>query len=159
MEHLCDMMEKLETYANEELSKDKSEICTHELGEVIDMIKDCAEGLYQMSVYDSMKNAEDEEKYYQKHRKNEMYYKQPDNSLMMIESTPYLSDSQRDNISHSLGNTNETKYYTETRVTKVSDLEKYLQELSKDIAEIVKEATPEERAALKQKIIGLQQKI
>lgn len=163
MEHLCDMMKKLETYANEELSKDKSEICTHELGEVVDMIKDCAEGLYQMSVYNSMKEAEEEEKYYQKRRKNEMYYKYPNNSLITIEKSPYLSDAQRENISHTMGDYDETKYYTETRhyehPTKVSELEKYLQELSTDLAEIVKEATPEEKNILKQKIMGLQQKI
>jgi len=62
---LYEMTEKLETFAVEEMSKDKSCINTKELGEVIDMVKDLlearkykAEAKYYSSITDAMEDAE-----------------------------------------------------------------------------------------------------
>lgn len=62
---LYEMTEKLEQFAMEEMSKDKSCINTKELGEVVDMVKDLlqarkykAEAKYYTSITDAMEDAE-----------------------------------------------------------------------------------------------------
>lgn len=58
MEELKKMCEKLEGCAMMELAKDKSEVDTHELGEVFDMIKDIKEAMYYGKIVDAMDNPE-----------------------------------------------------------------------------------------------------
>lgn len=57
------------------------------------------------------------------------------------------------------------KYYMEAKElkhdkkTQMEELEKYMQELSKDITEMISDASPEETTLLKQKLVGLIEKI
>lgn len=70
MQKIYDMCEKLEEYANTELAKTKEEVCTQELSEVVDMIKDlaevkklAAEAHYYDTVIEAMENSEYGEDY------------------------------------------------------------------------------------------------
>jgi hypothetical protein len=45
------------------------------------------------------------------------------------------------------------------KTTQIKELEKYLQELSTDVTELIHEATPEEKAVLQQKVATLASKI
>ena len=62
MHQIKDIMEKLESAVTSEFSKGIDCIDTHEMGEVIDMIKDCSEALYYYSIYEAMKKSEEEKK-------------------------------------------------------------------------------------------------
>ena len=53
----------------------------------------------------------------------------------------------------------ESKELNKDKNTQMKELEKYMRELSQDITEMIKDATPEERAMLHQKIITLAEKI
>lgn len=58
MEELKKMCEKLEGCAMLELAKDKTDVDTHELGEVLDMIKDIKEAMYYGKIVEAMDNPE-----------------------------------------------------------------------------------------------------
>lgn len=53
----------------------------------------------------------------------------------------------------------ESKEMHQSKTTQMRELEKYLQELSSDIVEMIQDASPEEKAFMEQKISALAAKI
>ena len=53
----------------------------------------------------------------------------------------------------------ESKEMHQSKTTQMRELEKYLQELSSDIVEMIQDASPEEKALIEQKISALAAKI
>lgn len=53
----------------------------------------------------------------------------------------------------------ESKEMHQSKTTQMRELEKYLQELSSDIVEMIQDASPEEKAFMEQKISALATKI
>lgn len=147
-----------------------------QLGEAIDMIKDLSEAIYYCTITESMEKADEkmqrpvsEVNYYT----TPVYYRDP-----MREPAQMYYPAQN-------GSTNgNAHYYTEMRrdpregraavrrrmymegkemhnsqPSQLKQLEAYLQELSTDITEMIKDASSQERATLKQKMMTLANKL
>ena len=172
---------------------DISKVDAHELGEVVDMIKDLSEAIYYCTITESMEKSSED-----KGETNINYYTTPTTYNRMMYTDPYR-DMERDGgymyyttggrgQSSGGGNRGGVNYYTEMpgdmwrdpregrspmrrRMymegkemhndpnSQLRELEAYLQELSTDITEMIKDASPEERATLHQKMTMLANKI
>ena len=172
---------------------DISKVDAHELGEVVDMIKDLSEAIYYCTITESMEKSSED-----KGETNINYYTTPTTYNRMMYTDPYR-DMERDGgymyyttggrgQSSGGGNRGGVNYYTEMpgdmwrdpregrspmrrRMymegkemhndpnSQLRELEAYLQELSTDITEMIKDASPEERATLHQKMTTLASKI
>lgn len=122
------------------------EVNTEELGEAIDMIKDLSEAIYYCTITEAMKEKEKENKdiYYYTEREIPMDFardyregRSPMQRRMYIES----------------------KEMHHNRDVQIKELEKYIQELTSDIMEMIKDATPEEKRMLQNKLTALATKI
>ena len=117
------------------------EVCTTELGEVIDMIKDLKEAIYYESVTKAME----------------------DGDSYRVEKSDYHSGESRSEYEgkspHSRHLYMEAKHMNKDKATQLRELEKYMQELSSDITEMIADASPEEKQYLEKKITALASKI
>lgn len=149
---------------------DLSNADTKELAEAIDMIKDLEEAIYYCTVTKAMETGTEwETKKSDHHHENgngRMYY-------------PYPRMYNEDDYENGNGNGKDWDYhdpregkspksrrmYMEARdmkrdkATQLRELEKYMQELSQDITEMIADASPEEKAYLEKKITALASKV
>ena len=166
-----------------------SEVNTKELGEAIDMIKDLEEAIYYATVTEAMNKPGKEwemkkSDHHQENGDSRMYYY----PMMYADGHSRRSDgtSHNDGRNGSTNSTNGRNYYedpTEWRderegrshisrkmymeakdmkrdkATQLRELEKYMQELSQDITEMIADASPEEKQYLEKKITALASKI
>ena len=164
---------------------DLSKVDAKQLGEAVDMIKDLSEAIYYCTITQSMEKSQDKEhgsetniNYYTTPMK--MY---PDRYRDMERTGGYMYYPTDNN-----GGGHGVNYYTEMPMgmmrdprqgrspmrrrmymegkemnndtnSQLRELEAYLQELSSDITEMIKDASPEERATLHQKMTMLANKI
>ena len=140
---------------------DLSEVDTKELGEAIDMIKDLEEAIYYCTVTEAM-NAGDtwEMKKGEHHGEDRMYYGYP----MMYKDRMAPMDETHVDMREGRSHHNrrmymEAKEMKRDKVTQLRELEKYMQELSQDIVEMIEDASPEEKQYLEKKISALASKI
>ena len=142
---------------------------TAELGEAIDMIKDLEEAIYYASIVEAMEEATADEretalmKYYPTRRRRssedmlnrrrydagEMMYYTDDESL--YHKSERVDESKRKYL--------KTKNSSSDKVAQMNSLEKYLQELASDMAEIIDGCTPEEKSLIHKKLVGLTTKL
>ena len=162
------------------------EVDTKELGEAIDMIKDLEEAIYYATITKAMNEPQQygwgEEKdmknghaYYGGGRYPMMYYDggTPNgngNGSSMNGGRSYYSEPW-DNGMEDWGREHEgrsgrsRRQYMESKMThkdktvQMRELEKYMQELSSDILEMIDDASPEEKQYLGKKITGLAEKV
>ena len=157
---------------------DLTSVDAKELGEAVDMIKDLSEAIYYCTITESMEKGDKEkEKYYPVD-----YYRDMDKPYGYM----YYTDSH--GVSHPSANMStgsqgtrnypiELRDYREGRSpmtrktymerkmhgggkeTQMQELEKYMQELSYDITEMIEGASAEEKQMLKTKISALATKI
>ena len=175
MEHLKKIKECMVEEVYEQLNHNLEHVDTHELGEAVDMIKDIAEAMYYCSVVDAMEESQkdkDQERrtvYYTERIYPPMYDgmrgRKPtemndwDTDRTKSEMDSYLRDAREGRS----GMTRRT--YMEGKATKapkekqMKELEQYVQELSVDIAEMIRDATPEEKQMLQKKLTSLATKI
>lgn len=151
-----------------------------ELGEVIDMVKDLEEAMYYCTITEAMKKKEEQPQYnninyYTEPYYDKMYYGgngnggQSNSGGMSYRDgggTGYhdgWSGQMRDSREGRSGPTRrmymEHKSLHADKTTKMKDLEKYMQELTHDMTEMIEDASPEEKQLLQQKISTLAQKI
>lgn len=162
---------------------DISKADAHELGEAVDMIKDLSEAIYYCTITDSMEKAEEKEK---ASVNNINYYTTPmyPEYRNMERNNGYMYYSGGSSNMGGNSNSGTTSYYTEMMrdpregrspmrrrmymegkekhkdtSSQLHELEAYLQELSSDITEMIKDASPEERTTLRQKMTTLANKI
>lgn len=159
---------------------------TKELGEVVDMVKDLEEAIYYCTITKAMKEKEEhngEYRYPERDMDREngkMYY----NSMPMtyMDKGKVYSNTDSSSDSNGLRNSAEFEYpmmrdkregrspmsrrtYMESKemhqpkTTQMKELEKYLQELSSDIVEMIQDASPEEKSFMEKKIQALATKI
>ena len=169
MKKIKEMKDKLIDIAKCQLSCPER-VDAKELGEVMDMIKDLSEVMYYCTIVESMEEAKDKEDihYYTK----QPYYFMPpweecdiynndrkrNPNQAIVEKDKHYDD--REGRSHF-----NRKMYMEAKelhrdsATQMKELEKYIQELSKDITEMIEGSSPEEKQMLQQKIAMLAQKI
>ena len=105
---------------------------TKELGEVVDMIKDIEEALYYYTVTEAMKAGETWEV-----KKDEDMGRSPSSRRMYMEAKSMNKDKS----------------------IQLRELEKYMQELTQDIVEMIADASLEEKQYLEKKITSLAAKV
>ena len=189
------MKEQLMSCVQSQLG-DISKVDAHELGEVVDMIKDLAEAIYYCTITQSMEKSNENKN---QSETNINYYTTP--YYYGNKAYPDYRDMQRNEgymyyttggNGQSTGGNNGSRggmsYYTEIpgamsrdpregrspmrrRMymegkemhndpnSQMRELEAYLQELSTDLTEMIKDASPEEKATLRQKMTTLANKI
>lgn len=167
---------------------DISKVDAHELGEAVDMIKDLAEAIYYCTITQSMEKSEEakgqgqtniayyttpmnynyDTKTYPDYRDMErtggyMYYPTGGNRGGMNYYTEMPNIMGRD--PREGRSPMRRRMYMEGKEmhndpnSQLRELEAYLQELSTDITEMIKDASPEERTTLRQKMTTLANKI
>lgn len=165
------MTEKLEQFAMEEMSKDKSCINTKELGEVVDMVKDLlqarkykAEAKYYTSITDAMEDAEYGKDYDYRGRmgyrstprmtmrgfEDGEYRTLPDHNVRMANPRMVSNPTSRYGYSHDeYMESKRTSNDPEKRKELLNDYMNDLQEMAKDMIE---DMTPEEKQMWKIKL-------
>ena len=148
-----------------------------ELGEVIDMVKDLEEAMYYCTIIEAMKKKEEQPQYnninyYTEPYYDKMYYGgngnggQSNGGGMSYhdgwngqDRSPHMRDSREGRSGETRRMYMEHKSLHADKTTKMRDLEKYMQELTHDMTEMIEDASPEEKQLLQQKISTLAQKI
>lgn len=175
MEQLKAMKQQLMTAAQAQMGN-LSEVNAKELGEVIDMVKDLEEAIYYCTVVEAMEKNKESEKapqnteealryytpmyyvnprrYYwdEGMRENRYYAEGQDHGRMDSSNTNYYTDSYP---------MARRRYYTDKEKMRPSaqDLEEYMNELTDDITDIIKQASADEKTKLKNKLTTLANKI
>ena len=160
---------------------------TEELGEAIDMIKDLEEAIYYCTVTEAMNNPQNvkmwemkKSAHHQENGDSRMYY------YPMMYADRSNGTSHNNGRNGSTNSTNGRNYYEDPdewrderegrshmsrkmymeakekkrdKATQLRELEKYMQELSQDITEMIADASPEEKQYLEKKITALASKI
>lgn len=148
-----------------------------ELGNAIDMLKDIEEAMYYCTITDAMhegKRSEEPERQ-QHHYYTPMmddwdkrsYYVPPihysDSSRMYYpggdEYNDKVSGEHSDRVAHSKRMYMEARQHQGDKAMQMRELEKYMQELSQDIVEMIQDASPEERQYLEKKMNTLAAKV
>lgn len=144
-----------------------------ELGEVVDMIKDLEEAAYYHTITEAMQEKEEKEEHsrryypYPEYRYDEYEHGDKDKRYYNKMSEPYhekeydmpIHDHREGKSGLSRKTYMEAREMHEPKTTQMRELEKYLQELSSDIVEMIEEASPEEKAFMEKKISALAAKI
>ena len=178
MEQLKHMKETLISCVQNQMSH-LDTVDTEELGDVIDMIKDLEEAIYYCTITKAMEGKEKEggnqyHHYYTEYRdmdrpEGRMYYPEGGNEGNMSSGNntrsymewnyPMERDRREGRSPMSRKTYMEAKEMHQPKTTQMKELEKYLQELSSDIVEMIQDASPEEKSFLEKKISALAVKI
>jgi hypothetical protein len=118
---------------------------TKELGEVIDMIKDLKEAIYYETVTKAMETGSS----YKTEKSDHPHVVEHSDSRSEFEGKSPLSRKMYI----------EAKHMNKDKATQLRELEKYMQELSQDIVDMIADASPEEKQYLEKKITALASKI
>ena len=129
------------------------EVDTKELGEAIDMIKDLEEAIYYATVTEAMNKPGKEWE-----MKKSDHHQNIDNDRMYYDE-PIWRDEYGGRSPMSRKMYMEAKHMNKDKATQLRELEKYMQELSQDITEMIADASPEEKQYLEKKITALASKI
>ena len=122
---------------------------TKELGEVVDMIKDLEEAMY----YCSIVKAREEEKY------SSEYLKDIDKSIgNSINEEHPIYDAKEGHSGKSRKAYLEAKELHDEQM-QMKELEKYIQDLSTDLTEMIADASAAEKQMLQQKLAALSAKV
>lgn len=139
------------------------DVCTEELGEAIDMIKDLSEAIYYCTITEAMDEKEKGNTYYYTENKytdgsrmsrdyEKMYYTEQEMPWEM--SNEFEGESPKHRKKYLEGR---DKHYTKEQQMK--ELEKYIQYLTSDVVDMLKDATPEEKRLVQNKLTTLATKV
>ena len=155
---------------------DLKHVDAKQLGEAIDMIKDLSEAIYYCTITDSMEKSEKEDSnsvnnityystpsYRNMERNNGyMYFPGGDGAHTPASATSYYTQMRDPREGRSAIRRRmymEGKEMHKDPESQLQELEVYLKELSTDITQMVKDASPEQRNTLRQKMTALANKI
>ena len=182
MEKLKAMKEKLTHCVESQIYGDLKTVDAKELGEAIDMLKDLEEAIYYRTITDAMNGKEyGKEKHHQEQQMYYPYYMMIDRDMDKMNGRMYYPKMYYDGNRYTPGESRnypmEMRDYREGRspmsrrtymeskemhkdgkVT-MHELDKYMQELSQDVVEMIEKATPEEKQLLQQKLTMLASKV
>ena len=125
-------------------------VCAKELGEAVDIVKDLEEAIYYHTITEAMK-AEKSDHVCTCGKAVANYDRQED---MKEEWNEWLGHSP-----HGRKRYLEARELGKDKATQLRELEKYMQELSSDVVDMINEASMEEKAYLEKKITALAAKI
>lgn len=144
---------------------------TKELGEVIDMIKDISETMYYHEITEAMEGDEHRE---HEMKKGRMYYGDKEGHHVgtstprtgshgaggyMERDLPIMRDHREGRSPMSRKEYIESKEMHKDKTMQMHELEKYVNELTEDLMEMIADSTPEEKQMLSNKIATLATKI
>lgn len=176
MDRLKYVEETLISCVEKELSN-LSQVDTKELGEAIDMIKDIEEAIYYCTITEAMEGKKDSRyEEYDHYRdmdksKGKMYYsgererpipRPPRYNDNYEEGYMFPYDMREDREGRapvSRKSYMEGKELHWPKEKQMKELEKYMQELTTDITEMIRGASPEEKQLLQKKIVTLGEKV
>lgn len=187
MEELKNMKQNLTAIVQNQMANLDC-VNTKELGEAIDMIKDLAEAIYYCTITEAMEktseNKNNQNTYYysttnynrpMEYASGKMHYNEGNSSSMSSNSngtssngTSYYHEEywpQEFRDYREGRSPMQRKMYMESKElhkgseAEMKELESYLQDLSADITEMVRKASPEEKTLLQKKIQGIAAKI
>ena len=147
-------MERLKTIKDVLIAQVQSQlgnlqqVDANELGEVVDMIKDMEEAIYYCTITKAMEQSE-------KETKKDIPYPRYREQEMPIEFRDYREGNSPKQRKMYM----ESKELHKDKETQMKELERYMQELTSDIIDMIKDATPEEKQLLQKKISTLAAKI
>lgn len=127
-------------------------VCTKELGEAVDMIKDLEKAIYYRTITEAM-NAEKAATAHSQ-KTEESHDRSMDEMMIKEEWDEWLGHSP-----HSRKRYLEAREHGKDKATQLRELEKYISELSADIVNMIDESSIEERQYLEKKITALATKI
>jgi hypothetical protein len=150
------------------------EVDAAELGEAIDMLKDLEEAIYYTTITEAMTEKDDKKHTSKEHdwdnyHQEKMYYSSAMPSAMDMDDNGHmLHDNKADHSAHDAKEGRspasrrmymETKMTSTDKATQLRELEKYMQELTNDIVEMIQDASPEEKSYLEKKMTTLAAKV
>lgn len=152
---------------------DLENVDAQELGEVIDIIKDIEETIYYCTVTKAMKEGVEEYRepkamYYGGYRKEHPSWREKEvedktwdnNAIYMEKEYPHAFEDEREGKSYrSRRMYMESKESKQDKSVQMRELEKYTQELTQDILDMIQDATSDERQYLSKKMVALANKI
>lgn len=147
MKKLCEIKDTLINLVEQQMTNPQC-VDTHEMGEVIDMIKDLAETCYYVSIVEAMEDKEDHEE--NSRQTDTIYY----GIGAMNDDNKKMGHSPMKRKSYI-----ESKELHMDQAQQMRELEDYAQVLTSDLLEMIKDATPEEKQLLQRKIATLATKI
>ena len=147
MKKLCEIKDTLINLVEQQMTNPQC-VNTHEMGEVIDMIKDLAETCYYVSIVEAMKDKEEHEE--SSRQTDTMYY----GIGAMNDDNKKMGQSPMKRKSYI-----ESKELHMDQAQQMRELEDYAQVLTSDLLEMIQDATPEEKQLLQRKIATLATKI
>lgn len=147
MKKLCKLKDTLINLVEQQMTNPQC-VDTHEMGEVIDMIKDLAETCYYVSIVEAMEDKEDHEE--SSSQTDTMYY----GIGAMNDDNKKMGHSPMKRKSYI-----ESKELHMDQARQMRELEDYAQVLTSDLLEMIQDATPEEKQLLQRKIATLATKI
>lgn len=127
---------------------DLSSVNAEELGEAVDMIKDFSEAIYYSKITEAMEEKDYGRMYYDGDRR---YRRLPEEREMRDYREGRSPMTRKMYMEH--------KELHQDKTLQMQELEKYLQELTHDIMEMIDDSTPEEKSILKTKLTSLAGKI
>lgn len=141
---------------------------TEELGEAIDMLKDLEEALYYCTIIEAMEENAEDEKSERRHTSSHyrMYYEPKDK--WDWDRNPHERDMMPDHMTRDWreGKSPESRrMYMESKemghdkAAQLRELEKYMQELSTDVVDMIQDSTSDEKQYLEKKLMALASKI
>lgn len=139
------------------------EVDAEELGEAIDMLKDLEEAIYYTTITEAMIDGEKSKKTGH-HEEEKMYYSSPmmymdDGRASPSHDAPHERDSREGRSPNSRRMYMEAKMMSTDKAMQLRELEKYMQELTTDVVEMIQDASPEEKSYLEKKMTTLATKI
>ena len=145
------------------------EVDTKELGEAIDMIKDLEEAIYYCTVTEAMNKPThkmEKQDHYKEYEDGRMYYNNEGNSSRNYMDSgrsymdePMWRDEREGRSYNSRRMYMEAKEMKKDKATQLRELEKYMQELTQDMTEMIGDASTDEKSYLEKKLTALATKI
>ena len=145
------------------------EVDTKELGEAIDMIKDLEEAIYYCTVTEAMNKPThkmEKQDHYKEYEDGRMYYNTEGNSSRNYMDSgrnymdePMWRDEREGRSYNSRRMYMEAKEMKKDKASQLRELEKYMQELTQDMTEMIGDASTDEKSYLEKKLTALATKI
>lgn len=154
MYKLYDMKDKLICAVEKEICNLDHADCK-ELGEAIDMIKDLEEAIYYCTITEAMKENGNGNGYHHANGNDNGHHL--NGEIMPIHS--YEEDMYCGNSYKNRKMYMEAKAMKKDKAIQLRELEKYIQELTNDIVDMIQDSSPEEKQYVEKKINLLASKI
>lgn len=124
-----------------------------ELGEAVDMLKDLEEALYYCTITEAMEG-KGKHKEYPIYDEDEIMYMRDNETSPMKARDPKEGRSPESRRMYL-----DSKMHGQDKTIQLRELEKYMQELSQDMVELIQEASAEEKQYMEKKLTALATKI